>query len=131
MFKYICFKDSWGGFLKISSVEIVCPHNFVPEIFRDSRCFEQPDWLFISRNIDSKGDTTSYVITIVLLFLSGDWKRFNQLRLQLDNFIYKSEINLNENQRIGNTVTLLEDQLERHKVRQLVICLKGVCCVLR
>ena len=36
--------------------------------------------------------------------------------MQLDNWIYKAEFQLNENQRTGSTVTELEEQLAKHKV---------------
>lgn len=48
-----------------------------------------------------------------------DWRRYNELRLQLDSYISKADNQLNENQHIGTTVTELEEQIEKHRVREI------------
>lgn len=54
---------------------------------------------------------------MILFFLClVDWRRYNELRLQLDNYVFKTEQQLDEAQRIGTTVTELEEQLQKHKV---------------
>ncbi|XP_057306952.1 utrophin-like isoform X3 [Hydractinia symbiolongicarpus] len=47
--------------------------------------------------------------------LIGDWRRYNELRLQLDNWLYKAEVQLSENRKVGTTVTELEEQQVKHK----------------
>ena len=47
-----------------------------------------------------------------------DWRRYNELRLQLDSYITKADNQLNENQNIGTTVTELEEQIEKHRVSE-------------
>ena len=65
----------------------------------------------------------SFIYSFIYSFTHSfivDWRRYNELRLQLDNYVFKAEQQLNELQRIGTTVTELEEQLEKHKVNILL-----------